>query len=507
LGRTADIGTGSNIELIGFAASELRPAEVVPASVIGVKLSENGAVSLIETDATPSGGTQGGAAVDARGALIGVTVIDGPYDCSVRDRNGNGTVDALDAGCGPSDGPSAWVRPIELARPLIDAACDCLGSVAEQPMATPVPSELAEAEGQRTIYTSPTYGYSLSWDSTWTVTSERSDGGSDNLFLDNGTSRLGIASGPTEEFSGQLENCLPFVMEQIANASGAATDATDVEGNPLAGHYGPDDAGVFKVWNLTSRDPEGNALSLFAACLPIPDRDGFVVILQFVATNAYNDQIAAREDVLATLRWSGEPDPLAPASPIATPIAQAPPGVSPLQGGDRRYTSPTFGYELSWNSSWTVRLNDTGDGRDLIALINGSSFVIVTGGPFSGSDVAACLTKSAEAWIANPNQTDGALAPEMGMSPADDPNRPFVVYRYLYTDPEDDGETIEYTVYVECRLFDTNEGRIAIRVLHDTPLAVYDEERAKREQLLANLVIPDSFVPVVGTQTRLAGAK
>src|SRR5690242_14121076 len=44
------------------------------------------------------------------------------------------------------------------------------------------------AQDQETSYTSPTYGYQLTWDDTWSVVEQSSEGGYDLLHLSNGVS-------------------------------------------------------------------------------------------------------------------------------------------------------------------------------------------------------------------------------------------------------------------------------------------------------------------------------
>ena len=84
--------------------------------------------SWIKTDATISGGNSGGTAVDDEGLLVGVPTQaaasqDGPIvDCRViTDTNGDGRLDADDQ-CVPIGGFLNGLRPINLAKPLIEQA-------------------------------------------------------------------------------------------------------------------------------------------------------------------------------------------------------------------------------------------------------------------------------------------------------------------------------------------------------------------------------------------------
>jgi len=82
----------------------------------------------IKTDASISGGNSGGTGVDEAGVLIGVPTRAGvggdtdPVDCRpVKDTNGDGSIDGNDD-CVPIGGFINALRPVNLAKPLIEAA-------------------------------------------------------------------------------------------------------------------------------------------------------------------------------------------------------------------------------------------------------------------------------------------------------------------------------------------------------------------------------------------------
>ena len=92
----------------------------------------------IITDATVSGGSSGGAAVDRAGRLIGVITLASELDCRPGDTNGDGVVDDSDVGCVPVGSALARLRPINLAMPLLEDAG--LTPPAEEITATTQPS-------------------------------------------------------------------------------------------------------------------------------------------------------------------------------------------------------------------------------------------------------------------------------------------------------------------------------------------------------------------------------
>lgn len=99
----------------------------------------------ITTDATLSGGSSGGTAVNRRGQLVGVPTQGSALDCRPFDTNGDGVLDAQDVGCIPVGGSIGQIRPINLAWPLLEQA----GLSLNAPEATPAdvtPAEVTPAE-------------------------------------------------------------------------------------------------------------------------------------------------------------------------------------------------------------------------------------------------------------------------------------------------------------------------------------------------------------------------
>ncbi len=96
----------------------------------------------IKTDATIAGGNSGGTAVNDKGELVGVPTQGGAgstdriVDCRrIADTNGDGVIDEQD-NCVPMGGFINALRPVNLAKPLIEAAQHGLGP---QPAPRPAP--------------------------------------------------------------------------------------------------------------------------------------------------------------------------------------------------------------------------------------------------------------------------------------------------------------------------------------------------------------------------------
>lgn len=75
----------------------------------------------ILTDTEVSGGSSGGTTMNSAGELVGIPTKGLPLDCRPDDTNRDGTVNSAD-GCVPIGGSVAFLRPVNLAKPLIEDA-------------------------------------------------------------------------------------------------------------------------------------------------------------------------------------------------------------------------------------------------------------------------------------------------------------------------------------------------------------------------------------------------
>lgn len=123
LGDSATVGLGDPIHVFGYPSIG-DDALTYTAGVVSGFGHEAGVAdpAWIMTDATLSGGSSGGTAVDASGRLVGVPTQGTQLDCRPGDTNGDGRIDAQDVGCIPVGGSIGQLRPINLARPLLTQA-------------------------------------------------------------------------------------------------------------------------------------------------------------------------------------------------------------------------------------------------------------------------------------------------------------------------------------------------------------------------------------------------
>jgi hypothetical protein len=129
MGDDAALQLGDTLTILGYPSIGGSTITLTRGEVSGFTAEEGyGNRAFIKTSATISGGNSGGLAANAEGQIIGIPTQlgyggDDQYvDCRVlADTNRDGVVDEND-NCVPTGGFINALRPLALARPLIDAA-------------------------------------------------------------------------------------------------------------------------------------------------------------------------------------------------------------------------------------------------------------------------------------------------------------------------------------------------------------------------------------------------
>jgi hypothetical protein len=151
-----------------------------------------------------------------------------------------------------------------------------------------------------TSYVSPTFRYALSWDPGWSVVDERSDGGTDVLWLTNGVSEIGFTASSAHD--GDPAACLEFLSGELA-ADPSRSDvqpASDTEGQPVRGG---DAARAYAVFLSTRQGQDGQPVGFatYLDCRVLIPGQAVLKIVQHVPVDAFNEQAPAREALLAGL--------------------------------------------------------------------------------------------------------------------------------------------------------------------------------------------------------------
>jgi predicted metalloprotease len=141
------------------------------------------------------------------------------------------------------------------------------------------------------------------------------------------------------------------------------------------------------------------------------------------------------------------------------------------------YTSPTFGYSLTWSGEWEVAEETVGeDGTDALKLTNGVSNVWFEG--YSGDQTPAeCLEQSISGFDTNDGIEDFAqLEGEDGPLGGESEGRAWGAYSFKLI-AED--EEIELAIYLDCRTVEPGASFVVI-----TQVVAADEFEAEVEPLV-----------------------
>ena len=139
LGDSNAIGLGDPIDIFGYPGIASGALTYTQGVVSGFTTEGDFGRAWIITDATMSGGSSGGTAVNRDGALIGVPTQGSSLDCRPGDVNRDGRLDAQDVGCIPTGGSLGELRPINLALDLLFSVGWTEGG-RNGPTPTPIPT-------------------------------------------------------------------------------------------------------------------------------------------------------------------------------------------------------------------------------------------------------------------------------------------------------------------------------------------------------------------------------
>jgi uncharacterized protein len=166
-------------------------------------------------------------------------------------------------------------------------------------------SAAAAAQVDGATYSSPTYGWSLAWDDTWTVDDEWSRDGHDALVLFDG---LGTAYFDAYEgFDGDPEACVEAERQAIEEFAddGEVEIARNGEGEPI---QGSDLNGAYAVYVFSLTDGEGVRFEIveYSDCRTLVEDEAVLEITQVTVREAYNEAVPAFQELLANLAMPRE---------------------------------------------------------------------------------------------------------------------------------------------------------------------------------------------------------
>ena len=119
LGDSDAVNRADEVHVFGYPAVAGNTLQYTPGVISGFEVDpQSGARLWLRTDATISSGNSGGTAVNGAGELVGVPTQAGVLRCQPWDTNNDRSPDT----CVPFGGALNMLRPVNLAKPLIDQA-------------------------------------------------------------------------------------------------------------------------------------------------------------------------------------------------------------------------------------------------------------------------------------------------------------------------------------------------------------------------------------------------
>lgn len=188
----------------------------------------------------------------------------------------------------------------------------------------------AAAQVNGNTYTSPTYGYTLTWNANdWKVKKESSQNGYDELVLESTLSTVYFEA--FNGYNGSATACVKDEQNSLSTTSGVTNVqiGKDANGQPL---QGSDATGAYAVFtfHLTTEDGTQYDLAEYADCRTLVAGSAVLKISLITVRGAYNDAIAQGQQLLAGLALPGQ---AAQNPPTAEPTATAAAGTSGGAGG------------------------------------------------------------------------------------------------------------------------------------------------------------------------------
>lgn len=175
---------------------------------------------------------------------------------------------------------------------LVLAACVGLGLSG--------PARAAQATGPAGAYTSPTYGYRVSWWEPWAVAEERSEGGRDVLELDNGTSLVRFTGGP---YRGDAPTCVIAAAEKLRGGEGVRDMKLAEYMDPPVPRAGGDERAYWAVFTFATAAADGTIGQHFAyaGCRVLVPDEAVLLVTQLGPRDRMEDQLAASIGLLESL--------------------------------------------------------------------------------------------------------------------------------------------------------------------------------------------------------------
>lgn len=208
----------------------------------------------------------------------------------------------------------------------------------------------ASAGGEEGVYVSPSYGYSIEYDESWSVVADESQGGYDTLKLDSEGSTFYLEGVPG--FDGDIETCLDAQLNSFQDPQ-YVDDFSMIEdenGDPIQ-DITDDSAYALLQVTITTESGETGDLAVYLECRPLQEDTAVLVITQIMGLSDYESELERKDALVATLDMDG--------------VEQVEPGETPASTEDAiaHVIELLEIVEPDVNAYWTAVFEQTGLGE------------------------------------------------------------------------------------------------------------------------------------------------
>jgi hypothetical protein len=350
------------------------------------------------------------------------------------------------------------------------------------------PSQTAGIDGN--VFVGGTYGFSVEWDDSMWEAEDLSTADDDAVLLTSDNTEILFRT--TNTRGGDVRTCVTDYAEEVKGSD-------DVSGFGRATGYPlPDgaDGSFARLYDYSEgKGTRAESLLLYIQCRPF-DGSGYLLISFKTSEAAYEAELENVLDVVDTIEFgtppadngsTDEPNTEPTKEPSDKPTAEPTdePTNSPRDPvlDDTSYTGGAFDFVVEFDDAvWTAEELTPDDGYEGVSLSSDNASAFIEAIASSNADPDACVQATADDLettdaISNVDEETRLDQPasERGVSTG--------LYSYTYTGQ--DGATLDFIEYIECR--ELIPGEAVLRVTIFTPSQLYEDEIPVWEDLLAGI--------------------
>jgi predicted metalloprotease len=155
-------------------------------------------------------------------------------------------------------------------------------------------------------YTSPSFGYSITWDRTWSVSDEKNEPDANSLTLTNDTTIVTLESVLDKT---DIASCVETFADAFAAGDGISDfEQMELEDGPAAGEEAGRNWAVYN-FTYTAESSDSIDFALYVDCRSIVEAESLLVIYAFIPADAFDSQVEPLGELLQGLSMDGSTGP------------------------------------------------------------------------------------------------------------------------------------------------------------------------------------------------------